>query len=63
MSVLKQQECYSKIVADAGHDQKTFFQVANELLDQNKGRVLVTSRKYFLPTKSKDLVTISRLKV
>ena len=40
MSILKQQEYYSKIVADAGHDQKTLFKVANELLDKNKVRVL-----------------------
>ena len=40
LSISKQQEYYSKIVADAGHDQKTLFKVANDLLDKNKTRVL-----------------------
>ena len=36
----KKQEYYSKLLENAGNDQKTLFKVANELLDRNKVRSL-----------------------
>ena len=36
----KRTEYYSKIVENAGNDQKTLFKIANELLDKNKTRSL-----------------------
>ena len=40
MSISKKKEYYSKIVTEAGNDQKSLFKVANELLDKNKVRSL-----------------------
>ena len=40
MVVNKQREHYSKIITEAGNDQKTLFKIANELLDKNKVRIL-----------------------
>ena len=40
MAISKQKEHYSKIISEAGADQKTLFKIANELLDKNKVRIL-----------------------
>ena len=40
MSINKQKEYYSKIVNNAGNDQKSLFKVVNEVLDKNKTRAL-----------------------
>ena len=40
MSVQKQEAYYSKVVTDAGNDQKTLFKVVNKLLDKQRTRVL-----------------------
>ena len=39
--MVKKHEYYSKIVTNAGNDQKTLFSVANELLDKGKVRSLL----------------------
>ena len=40
LSASKQNEYYTKLVDDAGNDQKSLFKVANHLLDKGKTRVL-----------------------
>ena len=40
MAVVKQREYYTKLVSDAGKDQKTLFKIANELLDKRKVKIL-----------------------
>ena len=40
MSVAKQNSYYSKLIENAGNDQKTLFSVANNLLDRGKTRTL-----------------------
>ena len=40
MSIVKQREYYSKLISDAGKDQKKHLKIVNNVLDRNKEKVL-----------------------